>query len=202
MAECARQEAEEKAKSAEKQARDEERQAEEKERQLQREQRGPDEPFVGALNSRKKADLQDIAYALGLNIEGRVEDLKSRINAYFDEHEPLRTTPRYIGLFPQLARQARQMPAQTSQTPSHSLRNITNTQPSNLYQHNHIAEHHRLTLDAQNQQAQNQILSPHISTGTRHRPPGPLNWPAGLIPSGYIAHNPPYYNFANANTSS
>jgi hypothetical protein len=71
---------------------------------------------VGALNSRKKADLQDIAYALGLNIEGRVEDLESRINAYFDEHEPLRTAPRYIGLFPQLARQARQTPAQTSQT--------------------------------------------------------------------------------------
>ena len=85
LAECARQEAEEKAKSAEKQARDEERQAEEKERQRQHEQRGPDEPFVGALNSQKKADLQDIAYALGLNIEGRVEDLKSRINAYFDE---------------------------------------------------------------------------------------------------------------------
>ena len=63
-----------------------------------------------ALNSRKKADLQDIAYALGLNIEGMVEDLKSRINAYFDEHEPLRTAPRYIGLFPQLERQGNHRP--------------------------------------------------------------------------------------------
>ena len=106
--ESARQEAEEKAISAEKQARDEERQAEEKERQRQREQRAPDEPC--ALNSRKKADLQDIAYALGLNIEGMVEDLKSRINAYFDEHEPLRTAPRYIGLFPQLERQGNHRP--------------------------------------------------------------------------------------------
>ncbi|KIL56122.1 hypothetical protein M378DRAFT_17371 [Amanita muscaria Koide BX008] len=139
---CRRQEAEEKAKLAEKQARDKERQVEEKEQQRQREQRGPDEPFVGALNSRKKADLQDIAYALGLNIEGRVEDLKSRIKAYFDEHELLHTAPRYIGLFPQLARQAHQIPAQTSQTLSHSesLRNVTNTQQSSSYQHNHITE--------------------------------------------------------------
>jgi hypothetical protein len=40
------------------------------------------------------------------------------------------------------------MPGQTSQTLSHSLRNITNTQQSNFYQHNHIVKHHQFTLDA------------------------------------------------------
>jgi hypothetical protein len=67
----------------------------------------PNQPFVGSLNGRKRAELQDIAYALGLEIEGRVEDLKSRINAYFNDNEEQRTSPRYISLFPQLARQAR-----------------------------------------------------------------------------------------------
>jgi hypothetical protein len=83
-----------------------EKQAEEEERQQEQEWRDPNEPFVGSLNGRKKAELQDIVYALGLEIEGRVEDLKSRINAYFNDNEEQHTSPRYIGLFPQLARQA------------------------------------------------------------------------------------------------
>ena len=68
--ECARQEAGERAKSAEnKQELTKDRL---NERQWQREQMDPNEPFVGALNSRKKAELQDVAYALGLNILERV----------------------------------------------------------------------------------------------------------------------------------
>ena len=51
LAECERQEAEEKEKAAEKQAKADEQQAEEKERQRQCEQCDPNEPFVGALNS-------------------------------------------------------------------------------------------------------------------------------------------------------
>jgi hypothetical protein len=34
-------------------------------------------------------------------------DLKSRINAYFNDNEEQCTSPQYISLFPQLARQAR-----------------------------------------------------------------------------------------------
>jgi hypothetical protein len=108
LAQCEREEAEAEAEAAHKQLKANEKQAQEKERQRQRERRDPNEPFVGSLNSRKKADLQDIAYALGLEIEGRVEDLKSGINAYFDENKEQRTDPRYIGLFPHFALQARQ----------------------------------------------------------------------------------------------
>jgi hypothetical protein len=67
LVECARQEVGERAKSAEnKQELMKDRL---NEQQWQQEQMDPNEPFVGALNSRKKAELQDVAYALGLNIE-------------------------------------------------------------------------------------------------------------------------------------
>ena len=150
-------------------------------------------------------ELQNIAYALGLDIDGRVEDIKSEINTYFDKHEPLRTSPCYIGLFPQLARQAHWQVAQTTSTLSHSVRNITNTQLSSD-QHNHIVKDHQFTLDARNQQysrAQEHILSHPGSSTSTYRPPGPLNWPLGLVPPSYayIVHNLPYYN-VNSNTSS
>lgn len=77
LAQCERQEVEERAKAAEKQARADERQAEEHERQRQWEQQDPNIPFVGSLNSRKKVALQDIAYSLGLDVEGKVEDQPS-----------------------------------------------------------------------------------------------------------------------------
>jgi hypothetical protein len=178
LAQCERQEAEAEAEAARKQVRAYEKQAEEEERQRQREQRDPNEPFVGSLNGRKKAELQDIAYALGLEIEGQVEDLKSRINAHFNENEEQRTSPRYIGLFPQLARQARQTinaPAPTS-TPfpsTSALRIITNAMPPNNQQ-SPFLENHQLTM---------------VPT---HRPG--LYWPSGLMPPGYVAHIPSYYN--------
>lgn len=111
LAQYAREEAEAEAEAARKQARADEKQAEEKERQEWHKQRDPNEPFVGLLNSQKKADLQDIVNALGLEIEGRVDNLKSNINAYFDKNEEQRTSPHYIGLFPQLAWQARPSPS-------------------------------------------------------------------------------------------
>ena len=124
---CARQEAEEREKAAQKQARMEEKQAEQAEQQRRREERDANEPFMGSLNSQRKAGLQDIAYSLGLDIEGTVEDLKSRINTYFEEHEELRTNSRYIRLFPQLARQTRQVTSTHPSAPSNS--NNTDPQP-------------------------------------------------------------------------
>jgi hypothetical protein len=88
--------------------------------------------FVGSLNGRKKVELQDIAYALRLEIEGRVEDLKSRINAYFNDNEEQCTSPRYIGLFPQLTRQARRAVGALATTSTYfastpALCDVTNT---------------------------------------------------------------------------
>ena len=108
LRQCERQEAEEKEKAAQKQARTEARQAEQAEQKQRREERDPDEAFIGSLDGQKKAGLQDIAYSLRLDIEGTVKDLKSRINTFFEEHRELHTSPRYIGLFPQLAQRNRQ----------------------------------------------------------------------------------------------
>ena len=195
LAQCEIQEAEERGKAAEKQARADERQAEEQERQRQREQQDPNIPFVGSLNGRKKAELQDIAYSLGLDIGGKVEDLKLRINTHFDEHEDLRTSPRYIRLFPQLARQAAR---QTALAPNalHSLRNITNTHDTSdsNHQYNHTIDRQNNNLHQQQYDHTEPLLAGSNSPqNTFHRPPGPSNWPLESIPLGYIAHIPPYY---------
>jgi hypothetical protein len=64
-----------------------------------------DEPFIGSLNSQQKAGLRDIAYSLGLNIKGTVEDLKLQINTFLKDkdHKKLHTNPCYVHLFPHLA---------------------------------------------------------------------------------------------------
>ena len=62
-------------------------------------ERNPDEPFTGALTTKAKPDLQDVAQALGLLITGSKKDLLERITHHFDENPNLRNTPRYEGLF-------------------------------------------------------------------------------------------------------
>ena len=191
LAQCEIQEAEERAKAAEKQARADERQAEDQERQRQREQQDPSIPFVGSLNGRKKAELQDIAYSLGLDIGGKVEDLKLRINTHFDEHENLRTSPRYIRLFPQLARQAAR---QTALAPNafNPLRNITNTNTNHQYNHT-IDRQNNLQDQQQYDHTEPLVAGSTNSQNTFRRPPGPSNWPLESLPLGYIAHIPSYY---------
>ena len=57
--------------------------------------------FEGSLNSKSKAHLKDIGFALGLDIDAAALVLKSRINDHFDEHPSLKQDPHYIGLFSQ-----------------------------------------------------------------------------------------------------
>jgi hypothetical protein len=64
---------------------------------------------------------------LDLNIEGQVEDLKTRINTYFEEHQELCTDPHYISLFPQLAWQTHQIA--TILAPLVIYHNSINSQP-------------------------------------------------------------------------
>lgn len=94
---------------------------EEHERQREREQRDPNEPFKGALGGRNKAELQDVAFVLGLSVDGKNSDIKARIEAHFDEHENLRSDPRYIALFPSFARQARTYHNNLVQSTNHPL---------------------------------------------------------------------------------
>jgi len=77
----------------------EQRAAKEAEREEQRRQRDPNEPFTGALASKTKPDLQDVAQALGLAIDGQKKDLLARINTHFDANPLLREDPRFEGIF-------------------------------------------------------------------------------------------------------
>jgi hypothetical protein len=66
----------------------------------QRRQRDPNEPFTGALATKTKADLQDIAHALELTIDGQKKDLLARLNAHFDENSILLEDPRFGSQLP------------------------------------------------------------------------------------------------------
>jgi hypothetical protein len=170
-----------------KQARVDKQQAAEDVWQWQYKQMDPNQPFIGVLNSQKKADLQDITYSLGLDIKGKVEEIKLRINDHFNTHEDVCTSPHYIGLFPQLAQQNCQM---LSMTAPLQLTTPTNAQSSTYCNNNHDTLNH-LTLNAHNQHFDTPQL--HIPTPTLSAP-GPSNQlPLQPMVSGYIAYNPPHY---------
>ncbi|KAH9017432.1 hypothetical protein EDB85DRAFT_2155181 [Lactarius pseudohatsudake] len=82
----------------------EKREAMEAEREEQRRQRDPNAPFTGALTSKTKADLQDIAQVLGLSIGGQKKAIVARINAHFDSYPILRDDPCFEGIFNRLRR--------------------------------------------------------------------------------------------------
>jgi len=92
-------EAEREADKQKKHSAQELRAAKEAEREEQRRQRDPNTPFTGTLNSKSKADLQDVAHALGLSMDGQKKDLLGRIKAHFDANTTLHDHPRYEGLF-------------------------------------------------------------------------------------------------------
>lgn len=77
----------------------EQRAAKEAERGRLRLERDWNEPFTGALTTKPKPDLQDIAHTLGLLTTGGKKDLLERITQCFDGNPNLRNTPRYEGLF-------------------------------------------------------------------------------------------------------
>jgi hypothetical protein len=92
----------------------EQRAAKEAERDRLRLERSPDEPFTGALTTKAKPDLQDVAQALGLLITGSKKDLLERITHHFDENPNLRNAPHYEGLFSR----SRRRPARDENVPS------------------------------------------------------------------------------------
>jgi acetyl-CoA carboxylase alpha subunit len=73
-------------------------------RDQQRRARHPDEPFVGSLASKKKADLQEIAGAVSLSEDGTKDVLVQRINSFFDSNPLQRNSPRFSGLFRRVQR--------------------------------------------------------------------------------------------------
>lgn len=212
LKQCERQEAEEREKAAQKQMRAEARQAEQAEQQRRREGRHPDEPFTGSLNSQRKAGLQDIAYSLGLDIEGTVDDLKSRISTFFKKHEELLTNPRYIRLFPQSAGKSRQAASTNTSAPSNSRSDNGDPQcgisesnnhsiiNDNQYNHFTILTHNTQSNHAQGHTPAYPSLFPsslyHSSHSSRSSCPGNGSTLPGYRSShpGYIAHIPSYHS--------
>ncbi len=78
-----------------------ERRRKEKEiaRNQQHQAHSADEPFVGSLGSKNKADLQEIAGVLSLSEDGTKDMLIQRINSFFDSNPLQRDSPRFSGLF-------------------------------------------------------------------------------------------------------
>ena len=54
------------------------------EREKQRWQRDPNAPFIGALTSKTKVEVQDVAQVLGLTVDGQKKDILARMIAHFD----------------------------------------------------------------------------------------------------------------------
>jgi hypothetical protein len=86
-------------KEADKKRRDDERQAKEKEEQRLREAEASTAVFRGAISSRNKSQLKDLAYALDVSIQGTAKELLTRITEHFDKDDALRNHPRFVGLF-------------------------------------------------------------------------------------------------------
>lgn len=117
-----------------------ERRRKEKEiaRNQQREARPADEPFVGSLGSKNKADLQEIAGALNLSEDGTKDTLIQRINSFFDSNPLQRDSARFSGLF---RRALRRCPGQQEE----NMHRIASSSQNTLH---HI--HPPLTANIQN----------------------------------------------------
>lgn len=69
--------------------------------------------FSGALQPKKKAELQEIASALQISDSGTREDLQNRIKSHLEQHQSkLEDEPAFVGLFgrPKRKRQPSEKP--------------------------------------------------------------------------------------------
>ncbi|KAJ3905088.1 hypothetical protein F5879DRAFT_784680, partial [Lentinula edodes] len=96
------------------------REAKDAERQETCRQMGPATVFTGSLNSKLKDDLKDIAFVLGLSLEGNKDKLILSIKSHFNSRPNLSEDPRYRGLFGR-TRAAPAAPPHPSASTSNSL---------------------------------------------------------------------------------
>jgi hypothetical protein len=112
------------------------RAADEAERLRNRLALDPNTPFTGALSSKNKTQLQDIAFTLHLPVDNKLtkEALTSSINDHFEKHPELKITPRYEQIFNPRRRAAPPPSSIPQPLPSSSQHNVLqpNTNVVNL----------------------------------------------------------------------
>jgi len=86
----------------------------------------PDMPFTGALSSKNKTQLQNVAFTLHLPIGNKLtkEQLTSSINEHFDKNPTLKTSPRYEQIFNSRRRAAPPPPSAPQPLASSSQHNV------------------------------------------------------------------------------
>lgn len=94
-----KQEAEREAERLEKERKQAEAAEKERRRQEWREANAPTMSFSGAWSSKKKSDVQDIAFALSIPTAGTVNQLVDSIKAHLEVHPELKTDPRFVALY-------------------------------------------------------------------------------------------------------
>jgi hypothetical protein len=67
--------------------------------------------FAGALQPKKKSELQEIAAALRISDQGTKDEIQTRIRNYLDKHQTtLEDDPAFTGLFGRRKRSAQPQP--------------------------------------------------------------------------------------------
>ncbi|KAL0063933.1 hypothetical protein AAF712_009123 [Marasmius tenuissimus] len=157
------------------------------ERQHQRETCDQSAPFLGSLKSKNKEDLKDVAYRLGLPMDGTNNELIARIESHFTANPALHENPVFVGLFN--SRHGQTMATSASASISSSTDPGPSALPSDpqpvspLGDATHFNAHAQITATPSH--------SNHIPLSCEsYRPPGPSSY---HIPPGYIAHVPSYY---------
>jgi hypothetical protein len=68
--------------------------------------------FAGALQPKKKSELQEIAVALRISDQGTKDEIQNRIRSHLDKHQTtLEDVPAFAGLFGRRKRSAQPQPA-------------------------------------------------------------------------------------------
>lgn len=108
------------------------------EREIQRNIQATSGKFSGALSTKSKPDLQDIAAAFHISIDGSKQTIADRISKHMDSHPELNDDDRFTGLFHSRTRSAnkaaqrRADAANSSSVPEHPDPPQASTSESNI----------------------------------------------------------------------
>ncbi|KXN85804.1 hypothetical protein AN958_10811 [Leucoagaricus sp. SymC.cos] len=73
--------------------------------------------YTGALQPKKKSELQTIALALKISDQGTKDDIQARIKKHLDDHQELEEDPAFAGLFGRRKRSVQPQPVATRVDP-------------------------------------------------------------------------------------